>query len=104
MLRRYIASGWSASALKFALRMITVRFLSAGDWNAYRSHRSRRGSPMGGPRLRPVKWFDIILSFPRIIFWSPDPGHRGDVKAAGLPCETVLNGSGVTQQPGIAVY
>src|SRR5262249_10531726 len=39
--------------------MITVLFLSAGDWKAYRSQRSNRWSPSGGPRLSPVKWFDI---------------------------------------------
>src|SRR5262245_1378825 len=56
--------------------MIAVRFSSAGDWNAYRSHRSRRGSPMGGPRLSPVKWFDIVLSPLWIIFPSAEAEHE----------------------------
>src|SRR5437879_5217909 len=42
--------------------MVTVLFLSTGDWNAYRSQRSSRWSPSGGPRLSPVKWFDIARS------------------------------------------
>ena len=45
---------------KPALRIITVLFLSAGDWNAYRSHKSSRWSPSGAPRLSPVKWFDML--------------------------------------------
>jgi len=39
-----------------------------------------------------VKWFDIVPSRPWIIFPSAEAGHRGDVKAAGLLCKTVLNG------------
>src|ERR1700727_1654297 len=54
-----MASGCSASAFGLALRISTVRELSVGDWKAYRSHRSRRWSPSGGPRLSPVKWLDI---------------------------------------------
>src|ERR1700683_1412738 len=42
--------------------MRTVRAGSAGVWNAYRSQRSSRWSPRGGPRLRPVNWCDISAS------------------------------------------
>src|SRR4051812_36105219 len=44
--------------------MMTVRDGSDGEAKAYRSHRSSRWSPSGGPRRRPVKWLDMDDGLP----------------------------------------
>src|ERR1700722_13570823 len=82
-----MASGWNPLISGFALRMSTVRPAgSEGAWKAYRSQRSRRWSPRGGPRLRPVKWLD--MSDPPEIADGPDTvagraGMIGVPRAAG---------------------
>lgn len=55
---------------------------------------------MGGPRLSPVKWFDMVLYFPWIVCPSADAGNRGDVKAGGA---TVQNSAEQAAHPSVRI-
>ena len=57
-----IASGLRASALRFAVRMITVLTCCQRDWNALKSQRSE-SLIMAVGETDPVKWFPTLPSF-----------------------------------------